>query len=197
MKTITLSVALAISLATTHAASACVSAMGHGDHASQASLFETGYALTDHRNQPAETANFAGLYQIVYFGFTNCPDICPIGLDLIYQARDLMPEEVRDQTQPILITVDPERDTPEVLAEYVAAFDEGLIGMTGSKLDIAKVSRSFGVFAIKDHTSHNGHYNMNHTSLIYVVGPEGHACGTVDTNLHPEQLKTALMDMMQ
>ncbi len=196
MKSITLSAVLAASLAMTPAAFACAPAKSHGDHANHEVLFKTDYALTDHRSQPATTADYAGLYQIVYFGFTNCPDICPIGLDLIYQARDLMPAELRDQTQPILITVDPERDTPEAMADYVAAFDEGLIGMTGSKLDIAKASRSFGVFAVKDHTSHHGDYNMNHTSLIYVIGPDGSPCGTVDTNRNAEQLKEALVDLM-
>lgn len=155
----------------------------------QPNLFDARYNLIDHRGAKATPERFKGTYQLVFFGFTNCPDVCPIGLDVIYRALDLLPEETRTKAQPILITVDPARDTSEVLANYVQAFDAGLIGLTGSKEAIDDATRAFGVLAVKDHTSHEGHYNMNHTSSIYVVGPDGQACGTAASDVSAADLR--------
>lgn len=186
--------ALAIALAIGSAAQAC-GTMDHAGHDHSAhqghgdSDFDVRYNLTDHTGKAATPKRFAGQYQLVFFGVTNCPDICPIGLDVIYRALDLLPEETSAKAQPILITIDPARDTADVLAEYVQYFDESLIGLTGSEEAIAEAEQAFGVLSVMDHTSHDGHYMMNHSSSIYVVGPEGQACGTTPSNISAAALK--------
>jgi cytochrome oxidase Cu insertion factor (SCO1/SenC/PrrC family) len=137
-------------------------------------------------NQDGETVtdqDLKGSYKLLFFGFSNCPDECPAGLKKITRTMELLGDK-EAQLQPVLITVDPARDTPEVLKEYVALFHPRMMGLTGDEAQIKSVLDSYKVFASKaeaaDHEAgsedhHDGHhddYVMNHSSFIYLLDPE-------------------------
>ncbi len=110
-------------------------------------------------------------WQLIYFGYTLCPDACPTALnDIVSAMQELGP--LAAQVQPIFITIDPERDTPKVMGEYVKAFDDRIVGLTGSPKQIAAAARAFRVYYAKaaDKDAPDG-YLMDHSSVIYVMHP--------------------------
>ena len=134
------------------------------------------FTLTDQDGRRVTDAQFAGKYRIMYFGFTNCPNVCPV--DLAVEAEGLRKFEAQDperaaRVQPIFVTVDPERDTPAQLKAYVANFHPRLIGLTGSPAEISAVKRAFGVYGEKGERTSGGGYNVNHSRIMYLMGPEG------------------------
>ena len=110
-------------------------------------------------------------WQLIYFGYTLCPDACPTALNDIATALDKL-GPMAQKVQPIFITIDPERDTPKIMAEYVKSFGSHIIGLTGSPAEIATVAREFRVYyaKVKDKDAPNG-YLMDHSSVIYVMRP--------------------------
>jgi len=129
-------------------------------------------ALTDHTGKRRTLADFRGQVAAVFFGFTRCPDVCPTTLvQMKSVVQDLGPEAKRVQV--LFVTVDPERDTPEVLAQYVTAFDPTFIGLTGSVDDIKRVAREFKVFFQKSPGTSVDNYNVDHTAAYYVFDPQG------------------------
>ena len=114
--------------------------------------------------------SFPGRWLIVYFGYTFCPDICPTTLGAIAEALEQLGPSAA-KVQPLFITVDPRRDTPEVMRKYVSAFDRRLIGLTGSPAAIAAVARAYHVFYERDDTE--GSYVIDHSTWIYVMNPAG------------------------
>lgn len=134
------------------------------------------FTLTGHNGKRASDTNFRGKYPIYYFGFTNCPDVCPTDLAQIGQA--LRSFEKTDparaaRVQPFFITVDPERDTPPVLAKYVEAFHPRLIGLTGTPNEIAATAKAFAIYYAKQPVDGAGGYTMNHNRIAYLFGPKG------------------------
>ena len=140
------------------------------------------FALTDHTGKPRTNSDFRGKLMLVYFGFTWCPDICPTDLQAIGLALDKLSAE-GDSVQPLFITVDPERDTAEHLAEYVPMFHPRLIGLTGSTDAIRKVADAYKVYYAKvDPPKENvkedgGYYTIDHTAFIYLMDREGNYLG--------------------
>src|SRR5688572_27874630 len=132
-------------------------------------------ALTDQGGRPFGDAQLEGRYRIVYFGFTHCPDVCPTDLASIGQALRRFEKEDparAARVQPLFITVDPERDTPTVLKTYAAAFHPRLVGLTGTPEQIAAIGKGFvHYYAIEP--SLGGGYVMNHSRLIFLLGPKG------------------------
>jgi len=134
------------------------------------------FTLTDQDGQRVSSDQFDGRYRLVYFGYTYCPDICPVDLQQIGLALKQLEEsdpEVAKRVQPIFITTDPERDTPAVMKEYVSAFHPRLIGLTGTPEEIAAVSKSFGVYALKQENEGSSEYLVNHSRLAMLFGPKG------------------------
>jgi protein SCO1 len=134
------------------------------------------FTLVGAGNRPVSDSDFAGRYRLVYFGFTNCPDVCPV--DLNHLMLGLKQFERQDsgrarRIQPIMITVDPERDTPEAMAAYVGNFHPRLIGLTGTPEQIADVARKYVVTYAKQEGSAPDSYNVGHTQLAYLMGPAG------------------------
>lgn len=131
------------------------------------------YTLTDHTGRTVTADSFDGQWQMVFFGFTHCPDVCPTTLAFMAQIMDgLAPESA--QVTPIFITVDPVRDTPEVMAVYVEAFHPRMIGLTGAEAQIAEAAGNFRVWRERseDATAPDG-YTMAHAGHIYVMAPDG------------------------
>ena len=133
------------------------------------------FTLTDHNGRQVRDSDFAGKYRIVYFGFAHCPDVCPTDLAQIGQALRLVEKakpRVAARIQPLFITVDPERDTPKVLKEYVASFHPRLIGLTGSSQQIADAAKKYAVYYAKQPTP-DGSYTMDHLRILFLMGPDG------------------------
>jgi protein SCO1/2 len=134
------------------------------------------FALVDQDGRAVTDRDFAGRYRLVYFGFTHCPDVCPTDLAAIAQA--LRKFEGQDparaaRLQPIFISVDPERDTPAVVKEYVAAFHPRLVGLTGTPAQVAQVEKRFAVYASKGATQPGGGYGVDHSRVALLMGPDG------------------------
>jgi protein SCO1/2 len=123
---------------------------------------------------PVSTRQLRGKSILVYFGYTKCPDVCPTSLSFITQALNELTEEELKQVATLFISVDPKRDTPEVLAQYVGYFHDHIIGATGSEGEIAELARRYGVKyrEVKLEGSAFG-YSVDHSSATYLIAPNG------------------------
>jgi protein SCO1/2 len=129
------------------------------------------FELADQTGRTVRDEDLGGKWQLVFFGFTSCPDICPTALSNVTATlEELGP--AAEKLQPLLITVDPERDTPAVLKEYLDAFDPRIMGLTGPAEQVSAALRSFRVYASKRELE-GGDYTMDHSAFIYLMDPEG------------------------
>ncbi|SDY03010.1 protein SCO1/2 [Collimonas sp. OK242] len=131
------------------------------------------FALTDHTGKPRTLADYKGKAVLVFFGYTQCPDVCPTTM---VEMADVMKElgPLASKVQVLFITVDPERDTQELLSKYVPAFDPNFVGLYGDQAATDKVAKEFRVFYQKVPGKTPGSYTMDHTAGSYVFDPEGH-----------------------
>ncbi len=134
------------------------------------------FSLTDQDDRRVTDRDFAGKYRLVYFGFSYCPDVCPVDLQLAGQGLRLLEKsdpQVAAKVQPIFISVDPERDSPAVLKPYVAAFHPRLIGLTGSEQEIKDVAKRHGVYFSKRGDRGSSNYLVDHSRTLLLFGPQG------------------------
>jgi cytochrome oxidase Cu insertion factor (SCO1/SenC/PrrC family) len=129
------------------------------------------FGLTDQTGRAVTERDFAGRWMLVYFGFTYCPDVCPTELGVMAAAIDAL-GPAGDAVVPVLVTVDPERDGPAQMAEYVARFHPRLVGLTGTPEQVADAARRYRVYYAKSRQGDSGTYLMDHSSFIYLVGPD-------------------------
>lgn len=141
----------------------------HGIDLSGAS-FGDGFRLKDADGKVRTLEDFKGKVVLMFFGFTQCPDVCPTALVNASQIKSLLGAD-GDKLQVLFITVDPERDTPEVLREYTHAFDPSFIGLYGNDQETAEVAKAYRVFYAKVPTGNS--YTMEHTALTYVFDTQG------------------------
>lgn len=141
------------------------------------------FSLIDQRGESVTDEEFRGRFMLVFFGYTYCPDVCPLGLQRMSRAVDALGPEA-EQVAPIFITVDPERDSSSVLATYTAHFHPRLIGLTGTREQVDAARRSYGVRSFKvflppsfeegeSDEDDNSRYLMQHSASTYLVGPDG------------------------
>ena len=138
---------------------------------SQDSLPGGHFVLKDQNNQVFDSADSQKL-MLIYFGFTYCPDVCPTTLIKVSDIIDRLKEDSKEINS-IFITVDPERDTPEILSDYVSAFHEDIIGLTGTKSEIDKVAEDWGVYYQKEILDGEEDYTMNHLDIIFLANANG------------------------
>jgi len=133
------------------------------------------FDLTDHTGKPAKSEDFYGKWILLYFGFTHCPDICPEEMEKMAEITDTLTAKASDlgSVQPILITVDPHRDSVSAMAEYVKEFHPKLIGLTGSEEQIKSVCKAFRVYYSSGPVDEDEDYIVDHTIILYVLNPEG------------------------
>lgn len=130
------------------------------------------FALTDHTGKPRTLADFKGEIVIMFFGYTQCPDVCPTTMaEMSAVMQELGPQAA--QVQVLFVTLDPERDTQQLLAEYVPAFDKRFIGLYGTPAQVDKVAKEFKVFYAKVPGKTPGSYTMDHTAASYVFDKNG------------------------
>lgn len=134
--------------------------------------FDPAFELTDHTGTQRSLADFRGKVVTVFFGFTHCPDVCPGTLIEMKEVMALLGDDA-ERVQALFITVDPDRDTPEVLGSYVPAFDPRFLGLRGDAAEIAKVARGYRVFYEKVEGSSPDNYQINHTAANYVIDTNG------------------------
>jgi protein SCO1/2 len=153
------------------------------------------FTLTGSKGQKVGWANFKGKYRMVYFGFTNCPAICPTDVLRMSQGLELFEKDHPDlaaKVQPIFISIDPERDTPEKVGEFVSNFHPRLVGLTGTPEEIATVAKAFGTSAQKEEPDDTGFYNVAHSTFVTLFGPDGEPLGILPTDKGPEGLAREL-----
>ncbi|WP_426194471.1 SCO family protein [Massilia sp. DWR3-1-1] len=169
-----LTAALAVSLAVVLAAglAACSKPASFQNTDVTGLRYAEDFALTDHTGTPRNLASFRGKVVLVFFGYTQCPDICPTTMvELAGVMKELGP--LADRVQVLFITLDPERDTQQLLAEYVPAFDKRFLGLRGDAAATAKVAKEFKVFYAKVPGKQPGSYSMDHTAGSYVFDHDG------------------------
>lgn len=130
------------------------------------------FPLTDHNGQPRHLKDFAGKVVVVFFGFTQCPDVCPTSMQELAEVKQLLGKD-GDRLQGIFITVDPERDTPEMLKAYMANFDPSFLALRGTPEQLAAVAKDFKVYYKKVDGKTPTSYTMDHSAGSYVYDTQG------------------------
>lgn len=159
-----------------------------GAQSSEISVADIGgpFVLTDQNGVRRTDRDFRGHYVLLYFGYSYCPDVCPTTLSVMADALEkLGPRAAR--FVPVFVTIDPERDTPTVLKKYLAAFGPNFVGLTGSLADVTKVAHEYRVYFAKQKLVVGG-YALDHSSVIYVLGPDGKLVKFYDEAEKPDQL---------
>ncbi|MCG8360534.1 MAG: SCO family protein [Kiloniellales bacterium] len=147
--------------------------------------------LTDHEGAARAWSEIAGQANLVYFGFTHCPDICPTALADISDALDLLGLD-GEGLRPVFVTLDPARDTSDALAEYVAHFHPRLLGLTGTPETIAALAARYRIAFEKRPLEGGGDYLIDHSSKIMLIGPDGALRASFLHGIRPEQLAREL-----
>ncbi|NXK24955.1 SCO2 protein, partial [Arenaria interpres] len=132
------------------------------------------FQLRDQEGRPRRKADFRGSWVLLYFGFTHCPDICPEELGKLSRAVELLEQEPGlPPLQPLFITVDPERDDAAALGHYLRDFHPRLLGLTGTPEEVRAASKAYRVYASPGPRDEDGDYIVDHSVLIYLLGPDG------------------------
>jgi len=149
------------------------------------------FHLTDQTGKTVTDQSFRGRYMLIYFGYSFCPDVCPTTLGVMAEALQKLGAEGQ-RIVPIFITIDPERDTPKVLTDYMKAFGPQFVGLTGDAAAIKDVEKKYRVYAVKRPLDPSkglkGGYGMDHSSVIYLMGPNGKLVTFYDEAISPDDL---------
>lgn len=150
------------------------------------------FTLVNQDGKTVTEKDFLGRYMLVFFGYTYCPDICPTELQVMTAALEQMGEDAK-KIQPVFVSIDPERDTPEVVKSYVENFGSGLVGLTGTPEQVAQAAKAYRVYYAKAAEAGED-YKMDHSTIIYLMGPDGkfvkHFTYTTDAARLAQELKT-------
>lgn len=168
------------------------------------------FTLVDHDGQPVTERAFLGTYMLVFFGYTHCPDVCPTDLQTMSIAMDML-GTAGEKVQPIFITIDPERDSVETMAAYVGNFHPRLVGLTGTRAQVAAAATVYGVRFRKfypwevdddggdgDSENQDGvDYLMDHSASIYLIGPDGGGLSRYPHGILPEDIAADVREFMK
>jgi protein SCO1/2 len=165
--------------------------LGEAGHVLPVPLELSRFELVDQRGQPFDRSRLEGRWSLLFFGYSYCPDVCPMTLQTLARVREHMDADA--ETQIVFVSVDPERDTPERLAEYVAFFDPAMLGVTGEIGEVMELSRSAGAFHQKAEGENGDEYLVDHTTSLFLVGPEAY----VHAILHEPEDPQAFVDLLK
>ena len=149
------------------------------------------FSMVDQTGRAVTERDFAGKSLLVYFGFTYCPDVCPTELGTIAAALDAM-GPAGERVTPVFITIDPERDTPAAMADYVQRFHPRMVGLTGTPDQVAQAARAYRVYYATVRPRESTDYVMDHSSFIYFVGPDGKVRSLFRPETTPEAIASAV-----
>jgi cytochrome oxidase Cu insertion factor (SCO1/SenC/PrrC family) len=150
------------------------------------------FTLTDQSGKRVTEADFKGRVTLYYFGFTFCPDACPTSMLLAQTALEQLGKRAAGKVQVVLVSVDPERDTPAVMKEYVEQFGPEFIGLTGSADEVASAARNFRVYYRKVPSKDGGPYLMDHSSVLYLMDRDGRFVQAFTHNSKAEDIAAAV-----
>jgi protein SCO1 len=153
------------------------------------------FTLTDQDGKTVSDKDYLGKYRIVYFGYSYCPDVCPVDLQLLMQGLRLFERQdaaAAAKIQPIFITIDPARDTPVVLKTYVAAFHPRLVGLSGNEAQTAAVAKAYAVYYRKAENAGASEYLMDHSRQTYLMGPDGQPIALLPQDETPQAVAAEL-----
>jgi protein SCO1/2 len=167
-----------------------VSAMG-GVSLPQGLALGGPFTLVDQAGRTVTERDYSGQWMLVYFGYSYCPDVCPTELGVMTTALDQLGPQGA-QVVPVFITVDPQRDTPEHLADYVSRFHPRLQGLTGTPEQVAEAARRYRVYFAKVQRPEMTDYLMDHSSFVYLVGPDGRVRSLFRPDTAPEAMAAAV-----
>lgn len=154
------------------------------------------FELTDPSGKAVTNETLKGKYRIVYFGFTFCPDICPTELQNISGALDTLGKDA-DRFTPVFITIDPERDTPDIVGKYLKSFHPSFIGLSGSAEQVAKAAGAYRVYYAREVPADAPDaYTMNHSGYVYLMDCEGRYIRHLDPNSSAAVIEKALRDLL-
>jgi protein SCO1/2 len=145
---------------------------------------------------PLDTKALRGKVLLVYFGYVNCPDVCPVSMAAGAAALNALTPAERARTQMIMVSVDPERDTPAKLKDYVAYFHPAMLGAVGTSAETAAIAKSFGVGYVRQPNRPDGGYAVDHSSQTYVVGPDGKLMDMLPLGVATEQVVVAVRKLL-
>jgi protein SCO1/2 len=149
------------------------------------------FSLVDQNGKPFTEADLKGKWQLVFFGYTHCPDVCPTALNDLSLALNQLGDKAKD-VGIVFISVDPDRDTPPVLKSYVESFGGPIVALTGTADEVATAAQDYKVYYAK-HPRADGGYDMDHSALIYVMDPEGRFTATFT----PDESEDTIVKRMQ
>jgi protein SCO1/2 len=165
---------------------------GQPVQSSGAALIGGPFSLVGADGKPVTDRDFRGRYMLIFFGFTHCPDICPAELQVIAQALEQLGDKAKNVV-PIFITLDPERDTPAAMANYVKSFGPNFVGLTGSPEAIAAAAKAYRVAYSKvENKESAGDYSVDHSALVYLMDPEGRYVTHFSYGLSADQMAEKL-----
>lgn len=153
------------------------------------------FSLIDKAGKPVRFHDFAGKYRIVYFGYTFCPDACPLDVQKMMQgyARFAKAEpQVAARVQPLFVSIDPARDTPTAVGEFAAAFSPKLIGLTGTEAQVAEAAKMFKAYYTKGEPTKAGGYLMDHSRIAYLMDPDGKPLALLPIDQTPDAVAESL-----
>ncbi|ABC62126.1 SCO family protein [Erythrobacter litoralis] len=153
------------------------------------------FELTSESGDTVNWSDFDGQYRIVYFGYAYCPDICPTDVQRAMAGLRQFEQDnpaLGAQIQPLFVSIDPERDTQEVVAEFTDAFHPRLIGLTGTPEQIEQAASAFKVFYARGEDQPGGGYLMDHSNITYLFGPDGEPIATLPTDQGADAVATEL-----
>ncbi len=152
------------------------------------------FSLVDQQGKQVTEQDFAGRFMLIYFGYTFCPDVCPLTLATMAQAIEQLSPEQADRVAPIFITVDPERDTVKQLASYAPLFSPRLVALTGTPEQIKQAAKAYRVYFAKVAGDGSSDYLMDHSAFIYLMGPDGRYRRHFGHDASPEDIAKALRE---
>ncbi len=145
---------------------------------------------------PLDTKALRGKVLLVYFGYVNCPDVCPASMAAGAAALNALSPAEREKTRMIMVSVDPERDTPARLKEYAAYFHPAMLGAVGTAAETAAIAKSFGVGYVRQPTRPDGGYAVDHSSQTFVVGPDGKLMDLLPLGVPTDQVVAAVRKLL-
>jgi protein SCO1/2 len=157
--------------------------------------FEQNMHLTDHTGAKRTMADYQGKVVALFFGYTNCPDVCPTTMHELKQTMQLLGEQA-NEVQVLFVTLDPERDTQEVLAQFVPSFDQRFVGLTGSVQEIAATAKMFKIFSSKVATEGRSGYTIDHSAGMYVYDKQGKIRLYVEYGQKPADLASDIKTLL-